>query len=529
MCYKTIITLLASMVTLSLLVNAQNRLPPIQTYQPQPQQQQQPQRHNDIIDESVTRIENDEFEVDIIVRRKSNSARPSVSFQQTLTTTSNTNRIVNEAKIVFPSNTDQQQSESRRQEYEFNGREREREREREFLPERDNVRRADNQQERRKQVQESERNRVQSFVGESKRNADYFEQELKRRRENELDFERNRPFNGDQARLSDRDRDHERGDSGVREQEVPNRERLQTSENSQNQEITQQRPEGENRRLCEVKYNEYIARIFRNDEETSADANDSEFDGRVLATPGEYPHMTALGFERDDKTYDYKCGGSLISEYFVITAAHCTNITSEVPTIARIGETNLMVNKDNPGPQIFGISSIYTHPRYDGVTYYNDIALLLLNGSVEFTEFVRPIRLWTQSDLPLATAFAMGYGATSFARAPTQRLTDFNLTIVGNDDCNRRLPQLDEVPRGIIESQVCAQDFVMQRDTCQGDSGGPLQYNIRGKRRRKRIHYHLIGITSFGLLCRSQNPGVYTRIYSFLDWIEHTVWGNYGH
>lgn len=60
--------------------------------------------------------------------------------------------------------------------------------------------------------------------------------------------------------------------------------------------------------------------------------------------------------------------------------------SSEVPTIARIGETNLMVNKDNPGPQIFGISSIYTHPRYDGVTYYNDIALLLLNGSVEWVK-----------------------------------------------------------------------------------------------------------------------------------------------
>lgn len=61
----------------------------------------------------------------------------------------------------------------------------------------------------------------------------------------------------------------------------------------------------------------------------------------------------------------------------------------------------------------------------------------------------------------------MGYGATSFAKAPTQRLTDFNLTIVENNDCNQRLPQLDEVPHGIIESQVCAQDFIMHRDTCQ--------------------------------------------------------------
>ncbi|XP_067616884.1 uncharacterized protein [Eurosta solidaginis] len=295
-------------------------------------------------------------------------------------------------------------------------------------------------------------------------------------------------------------------------------------ENSQKAKANQKNQKRKTRRICEKKYSEYIERIYSNDDDTTADANDSEFDGRVLASPGEYPHMTALGFKRKDGSIDYKCGGSLISENFVITAAHCTNFTGEVPTIARIGDINLMKDEKYVEPQMYRIRKIYIQPEYDGITHYNDIALLQLNTSVDFSEFVRPIKLWSRSDLPFSMAFAMGYGATSFARAPTQQLTDFNMTIIANDECNERLPQLGEIPHGIVESLICAEDLVMHRDTCQGDSGGPLQYNIRGRRRKNRIHYQLIGITSFGLLCRSPNPGVYQRIYSFLDWIESNVW-----
>lgn len=140
------------------------------------------------------------------------------------------------------------------------------------------------------------------------------------------------------------------------------------------------------------------------------------------------------------------------------------------------------------------------------------------------TEFVRPIRLWTNPNIPFTTAYAMGYGATDFARERTNRLTHLNMTIVPNDECNRQLPQMPETERGIIESQICARDFQLNRDTCQGDSGGPLQLNIKGRRRQQRLHYQLIGITSYGLFCRSRNPSVFTRVYSYLDWIERIVW-----
>lgn len=139
---------------------------------------------------------------------------------------------------------------------------------------------------------------------------------------------------------------------------------------------------------------------------------------------------------------------------------------------------------------------------------------------------MRPIRLWVNEEIPTSIAFAMGYGSTSFSKSMTNRLTHLNVTIVPNDECNGDLPTFAETPDGILDSQICAQDFILNRDTCQGDSGGPLQLNLPGRRRRHHIHYHLIGITSYGVFCRSSFPSVYTRVFTYLDWIERVTWGS---
>lgn len=278
------------------------------------------------------------------------------------------------------------------------------------------------------------------------------------------------------------------------------------------------------KRLCERKYAEYIQRIFPKESDTAQDANDSEFNGRILAAPGEYPHMCALGFRSENGQVDYKCGGSLISENFVITAAHCANFTGQQPSKVRIGDLNLMVEEHNLEPQIREIKKIYVHSEYKTNSYYNDIALLELMEEVDLTEFVRPIRLWSRPTYPFLLAYAMGYGSTDFAKERTNRLTNLNMTIIPNDECNVQMPKSPEAQNGILASQICARDFAQNRDTCQGDSGGPLQLNIRGRRRRNRLHYHLIGITSYGLFCRSGYPSIFTRVYSYLDWIENIVW-----
>lgn len=53
----------------------------------------------------------------------------------------------------------------------------------------------------------------------------------------------------------------------------------------------------------------------------------------------------------------------------------------------------------------------------------------------------------------------------------------------------------------------------------QGDSGGPLVV-------RNNTNFNLVGVTSFGKLCGSVSPGIYTRIYNYISWIEDIVWPN---
>lgn len=76
---------------------------------------------------------------------------------------------------------------------------------------------------------------------------------------------------------------------------------------------------------------------------------------------------------------------------------------------------------------------------------------------------------------------------------------------------------------GISESQYCAHDSDGTDDTCEGDSGGPLQIlQPDGTKNTATV----VGIVSFGVLCGTHLPSIYTRVAYYLDWIESIVWPN---
>ncbi|XP_030370379.1 serine protease snake [Scaptodrosophila lebanonensis] len=260
------------------------------------------------------------------------------------------------------------------------------------------------------------------------------------------------------------------------------------------------------------------------------DLND-DFNGRSIVAPGQYPHMAALGFRSTTGEIVYKCGGSLISEYFVLTAAHCLITHGTAPDVVKIGDIKLKEWENDVAPQLRRVAQIHMHPLYNSTFYYHDIGLIQLNRAIEYTWFVKPVRLWARDQIPYEKLHTMGYGSTGFAQAPTNILTELELSVVPLDRCNQSLPADESAPQGIVESQICAQDFEKNRDTCQGDSGGPLQLNLERRRRRhrnkRRYRYYLVGITSYGEFCRSKSPGVYTRVSSYVDWIASIVWPNY--
>lgn len=122
----------------------------------------------------------------------------------------------------------------------------------------------------------------------------------------------------------------------------------------------------------------------------------------------------------------------------------------------------------------------------------------------------------------------MGYGSTSFAKAPTNILTELSLSIIPLDKCKKTLPSDEKTPNGIVDTQICGRDFEKNRDTCQGDSGGPLQLNLEHQKDGKILYrYYLVGIISYGEFCGSKQPGVYTRISSYCKWIASIVWPKY--
>jgi hypothetical protein len=96
---------------------------------------------------------------------------------------------------------------------------------------------------------------------------------------------------------------------------------------------------------------------------------------------GEFCHSAALGWYQIDYNINWKCGGSLITESFVVTAAHCTNVRGENPQVVRIGDIDLTSTEDDNFVQQLGILNVIPHPQFDEESKHNDIALIQVDGS----------------------------------------------------------------------------------------------------------------------------------------------------
>ncbi|XP_043266597.1 serine protease snake-like [Venturia canescens] len=245
----------------------------------------------------------------------------------------------------------------------------------------------------------------------------------------------------------------------------------------------------------------------------------------VKARRGEFPFMVSLGYENTDGELDdpivYDCGGALITSKYVLTAAHCvSNINNRTPKWARVGFVDIRSAEAIEIP----LDSVIPHPRYRRSQNYHDIALLTLSTSLRNSNLVRPIclqaRSMQDSDINSNTSFmVIGFGGTEKADRSEKLLKSANLDLVSNAACKEAYKVSSRLPNGIDDTLICALDRNSTRgsDACQGDSGGPLLMKS-GK------VYTVIGVTSFGQGCGSLEPGAYTSVSAYIDWIESIVW-----
>ncbi|XP_050304374.1 serine protease snake-like [Anthonomus grandis grandis] len=245
----------------------------------------------------------------------------------------------------------------------------------------------------------------------------------------------------------------------------------------------------------------------------------------------EYPHMALLGYGDNLQDIEWLCGGSLISDKFILTAAHCITSRYGAPTWVRLGELDTEDTRDDADPKDFKVLRSIAHPDYKIQFVYHDIGILELDKTVKFTEYIRPACIYQGGDLSKYNmASASGWGTTSFGEKNSNHLRTANLVFVNHTKCNQfyRKSAKNMLPRGILDdSQICAGGNE-GKDTCQGDSGGPLQVIKPESKKKKNTNgncYDIIGITSFGSLCGLENiPGIYTRVSAYREWIENIVW-----
>ncbi|XP_017860324.1 PREDICTED: transmembrane protease serine 9 [Drosophila arizonae] len=233
------------------------------------------------------------------------------------------------------------------------------------------------------------------------------------------------------------------------------------------------------------------------------------------ASPHEFPWMAVLF-----KSGKQFCGGSLITNNHILTAAHCVaRMTSwDVAALtAHLGDYNIRTDFEVQHVSR-RIKRLVRHKGFEFSTLHNDIAILTLSEPVPFSTEIQPICLPTSATQKARSysgqvATVAGWGSLRENGPQPSILQKVDIPIWTNSECAHKYGRA--APGGIIESMICAGQA--SKDSCSGDSGGPMIVN-EGNR------YTQVGIVSWGIGCgKGQYPGVYTRVTSLLPWIYKNI------
>ncbi|HUR77565.1 MAG TPA: serine protease [Acidimicrobiales bacterium] len=202
--------------------------------------------------------------------------------------------------------------------------------------------------------------------------------------------------------------------------------------------------------------------------------------GGSAAPNGAYSFMASV----QEGGYHF-CGGSVIANQWVLTAAHCVPDGNASGLTVRVGSNN-----NSAGGTVIGVDQVRVHPQFTG-TYY-DAALLHLAAAVPVS--IQKITLATAANdnleaqgTPVTVAGWGDFNPVTMGLLAGPTLNEAQLSVVNDANCGEGAPGSYQA-----ETTVCAEAFL--KDSCQGDSGGPLFW----KSGTQRIQ---IGIVSHGLLC----------------------------
>ncbi|MEM8858852.1 MAG: trypsin-like serine protease [Chloroflexota bacterium] len=238
-----------------------------------------------------------------------------------------------------------------------------------------------------------------------------------------------------------------------------------------------------------------------------ADNRGPDIVGGNEADPGEWPWQVLLN-------PGGLCGGSLIDEEWVLTAAHCVvNSQGQVTSPGNVTLALGVHDRDQftSDIQAFNVTQVIPHPNYNPSTFDSDVALLKLDGSATIVPgVVETVRLNTETNLAGGTlATVTGWGALSQGGNTSQILQEVSVPIVTNQVCNA------SYSGGITDNMICAGFQEGGKDACQGDSGGPFVISDG------QGGWVQAGVVSWGNGCALPNfYGVYADVANFVEWID---------
>lgn len=240
---------------------------------------------------------------------------------------------------------------------------------------------------------------------------------------------------------------------------------------------------------------------------SAAPSFSSKIVGGENALKGEIPYIVSLR----SKSYGHFCGGSLIAQNWILTAAHCVR-GSKIDEVW-IG---LLDQKDQAGVEKIKPLKIIAHEKYNTQTMENDFALIQLSTNSSFAAIgLNSLEINIDDSIDAIPIMSMtsGWGATKESSyGLPDLLQKVTVPLVSTTACNAA-----EAYKGkITDSMICAGYKAGGKDSCQGDSGGPL-VTIDAE---TGVHT-LIGVVSWGEGCaRANKYGVYSKVNHAFDWIQ---------
>ncbi|XP_023700030.1 complement factor D-like [Paramormyrops kingsleyae] len=225
--------------------------------------------------------------------------------------------------------------------------------------------------------------------------------------------------------------------------------------------------------------------------------------GGKESVPHSRPYMASI--QRNGK---HECGGFLVAEQWVMSAAHCFLQGTDGVKIV-LGAHSL--TKPEESKQEFSIDTVYKHAAFSLANYDSDIALVKMTSKANMNDAVSALEFQRTGEAlpqPGDVVTSAGWGSLNNLGLRPDTLQEVDVEVIVSNLCSRG----DYYGLKFTSNMICAAK--KRKDTCDGDSGGPLLYqNVA------------VGVTSNGgKKCGTlKKPGLYTIISNFTDWIEKTM------